>query len=137
MTHLFFSFTPLLIFSVFILSTAIFAFSTALLFSLFWFGVALLVLVPTLLLTSTIAFFAYAWGLSSYIFIKQVSGWVPGLEGKMWGPQQPRVNGHGNPASPQLDGPSYAEVAAEGQGNENGGGNDDGGNTANADGYLL
>lgn len=126
--------TPLLIFSAFILSTVIFAVCTALLFSLFWLGVALLVLVPTLLLTSTIAFFAYAWGLSSYVFVRQVSGWVPGLEGKTWGPT---VNGEEEPSSPQLDGPSYAEVAARGQGNEGGGGNDDGGNGGDADGYLL
>src|SRR5699024_2772050 len=129
-THLFFSITPLLIFSVFILSTVIFAAGTALLFSLFWFGVALLVLVPTLLLTSTVAFFAYAWGLSSYVFVKQVSGWVPGLEGKMWGSQHPRVNGDGE-RRPQVDGPSYAEVTAEREGNENGNRNDDGGNTGN------
>ena len=100
---------------------------------------ALLVLVPTLLLTSTIAFFAYVWGLSSYVFVKQVSGWVPGLEGKVWGAQRTRINGDGEPSSPQLDGPSYAEVAAERQGNESGSGsgNDNGGNMGNADGYLL
>lgn len=94
---------------------------------------ALLVLVPTLLLTSTIAFFAYAWGLSSYVFVKQVSGWVPAMEGKAWGAQPPRATGGGQALSPQLDGPSYAEVAAEREEIQNG----DGGNMANSDGYLL
>ena len=112
----------------------IFALGTALLFCLFWLGVALLFLVPTLLLTTAIAFLVYAWGLSSYIFVRQVSRWIPGLEGKLWTREQPTVNGNGD-ASPQLDGPSYAQVAAEGQ--EHGSGNDDGGNTGNADGYLL
>lgn len=127
-THLLFSFTPLLIFTVFIASTLLFALGTALLFSLFWLGVAFLVLAPALILTSTVAFLVYAWGLSSYIFVRQVSGWIPGLEGKAWGREERRdVNG-GGAESPALDGPSYAEVADPG--------NPAGGNMEDADGHL-
>lgn len=70
----------------------------------------------------------YAWGLSSYIFIRQVSGWIPGLEGKSGGREdRGDVNG-GGVESPALDGPSYAEVADPG--------NREGGNTENADGHA-
>ena len=127
-THLLFSFTPLLIFTVFVASTLLFALGSALLFSLFWLGVALLVLVPALILTSTVAFLVYAWGLSSYIFVRQVSGWIPGMEGKGWGREERRdVNG-GGAESPALDGPSYAEVADPK--------NPAGGDNENADGHL-
>ncbi|SPN98728.1 uncharacterized protein DNG_01773 [Cephalotrichum gorgonifer] len=79
-----FSFIPFLIFLTFTISTALFALSAAVVFSLFWLGIGLIVLAPTLLLTSSIAVAVFAWALCSYFFVRQVSGWLPRLEGTPW-----------------------------------------------------
>lgn len=61
------SFLPLLTFAVFALSTIAFSLGAALLFSLFWIGVAFMVLVPTVLVTSSIAVLVWAWVVGSFV----------------------------------------------------------------------
>ncbi|KAF4962275.1 hypothetical protein FSARC_9628 [Fusarium sarcochroum] len=65
-TQLLLSFLPLLIFLTFSLSTVVFALGAAVVFALFWIGVALLVLVPTLLVTSSIAVLVWGWAIGSF-----------------------------------------------------------------------
>ncbi|PKS11082.1 hypothetical protein jhhlp_002843 [Lomentospora prolificans] len=77
-TQLLFSFIPILVFGAFVLSTIAFSFGIALVFTLFWAGVALLVLIPTLLLTSSLAVMAYIWAVSSFFIARQVYAWIPG-----------------------------------------------------------
>ncbi|KJZ77113.1 hypothetical protein HIM_03434 [Hirsutella minnesotensis 3608] len=72
-----FSFLPLLIFAVFAASTVAFAIGAAILFSLFWVGVALLVLVPTLLVVSSIAVLVWGWALASFLIARWLYAHVP------------------------------------------------------------
>jgi hypothetical protein len=72
LTHATFSLLPILIFVTFALSTLIFALATAILFTLFWTGVALLLLVPTLLVTSGIGLCVWAWFVSSFVALRWV-----------------------------------------------------------------
>lgn len=69
-SQLIFSFIPLLTFAIFALSTVAFAFFAAIIFSLFWIGVALLVLVPALLVTFSIAVLVWAWAVGSFIIAR-------------------------------------------------------------------
>ncbi|KAI1026093.1 hypothetical protein LB505_004499 [Fusarium chuoi] len=66
-SQLLLSFLPLLIFLTFSLSTIVFALGAAIVFALFWIGVALLVLVPALLVTSSIAVLVWGWAIGSFI----------------------------------------------------------------------
>merc|ERR1712093_972733 len=50
---------------------------TALLFSLFWIGVALLVLVPTLFITVSLAIVVWVWAVSSFLVARWVYNVVP------------------------------------------------------------
>ncbi|KAF4960932.1 hypothetical protein FGADI_582 [Fusarium gaditjirri] len=69
-SQLLLSFLPLLIFLTFSLSTILFALGAALVFALFWIGVALLVLVPALLVTSSIAVLVWGWAIGSFIIAR-------------------------------------------------------------------
>ncbi|PHH84596.1 hypothetical protein CDD83_1685 [Cordyceps sp. RAO-2017] len=66
-SQLLFSFLPLLFFALFSAGTVAFALGLAILFSLFWIGLALLVLVPTLLVASSIAVLVWAWAVGSFL----------------------------------------------------------------------
>ena len=70
MSQLLLSFLPLLIFLTFSLSTILFALGAAIVFALFWIGVALLVLVPALLVTSSIAVLVWGWAIGSFIIAR-------------------------------------------------------------------
>ncbi|KAM0323865.1 hypothetical protein ACHAQA_008445 [Verticillium albo-atrum] len=70
--QLIFSFLPLVIFATFALSTVAFALGAALIFALFWIGVALLVLVPTLFLTSSIGVIVWLWAAGSFVVAKKL-----------------------------------------------------------------
>ncbi|KAF5577226.1 kinase [Fusarium pseudoanthophilum] len=69
-SQLLLSFLPLLIFLTFSLSTILFALGAAIVFALFWIGVALLVLVPALLATSSIAVLVWGWAIGSFIIAR-------------------------------------------------------------------
>ncbi|KAF5608079.1 hypothetical protein FBULB1_10687 [Fusarium bulbicola] len=69
-SQLLLSFLPLLIFLTFSLSTIVFALGAAIVFALFWIGVALLVLVPALLVTSSIAVLVWGWAIGSFIIAR-------------------------------------------------------------------
>ncbi|EWG47352.1 hypothetical protein FVEG_07481 [Fusarium verticillioides 7600] len=69
-SQLLLSFLPLLIFLTFSLSTIIFVLGAAIVFALFWIGVALLVLVPALLVTSSIAVLVWGWAIGSFIIAR-------------------------------------------------------------------
>ncbi|CAF3450534.1 hypothetical protein SNK03_002333 [Fusarium graminearum] len=66
-SQLLLSFLPLLMFLTFSLSTILFALGAAIVFALFWIGVALLVLVPALLVTSSIAVLVWGWAVGSFV----------------------------------------------------------------------
>ncbi|KAF5019094.1 hypothetical protein F66182_8907 [Fusarium sp. NRRL 66182] len=66
-SQLLLSFLPLLVFLIFSLSTVVFALGSAVVFALFWIGVALLILVPTLLVTSSIAVLVWGWAVGSFV----------------------------------------------------------------------
>jgi hypothetical protein len=66
-SQLLLSFLPLLIFLTFSLSTILFALGAAIVFALFWIGVALLILVPALLVTSSIAVLVWGWAVGSFV----------------------------------------------------------------------
>ncbi|KAH7198527.1 uncharacterized protein B0J16DRAFT_40153 [Fusarium flagelliforme] len=74
-SQLLLSFLPLLIFVIFSLSTILFALGSAIIFALFWIGVALLVLVPALLVTSSIAVLVWGWAIGSFV----VARWLYNL----------------------------------------------------------
>lgn len=63
------SFLPLLLFTSFFLGTVILSALAALAFSAFWIGLALLVLVPTLFVTVSIATCVWVWAVGSYLTV--------------------------------------------------------------------
>ncbi|KAF4451163.1 hypothetical protein F53441_5862 [Fusarium austroafricanum] len=69
-SQLLLSFLPLLIFLTFSLSTVVFALGSAIVFALFWIGVALLILVPALLVTSSIAVLIWGWAIGSFMIAR-------------------------------------------------------------------
>lgn len=75
-----FSFLPLVTFAVFALSTVALALGSALVFSLFWIGVALLVLVPTLFLTSSIGLLVWLWAAGSFLVARKLWSLAPAVE---------------------------------------------------------
>ncbi|KAI5458542.1 hypothetical protein BGZ63DRAFT_406945 [Mariannaea sp. PMI_226] len=72
-----FSFLPFLLFLSFSLSTVAVALGAALVFSLFWIGVAFMVLVPTLLVTSSIAVLVWGWAIGSFIVARWLYNHAP------------------------------------------------------------
>ncbi|TQN69821.1 hypothetical protein CSHISOI_05638 [Colletotrichum shisoi] len=72
LVQLIFSFIPILVFVSFSASTIAFAFGVAVVFSLFWIGVALLVLVPTLFFTCTVAVLVWVWAAGSFVVAKRL-----------------------------------------------------------------
>jgi ABC-type nickel/cobalt efflux system permease component RcnA len=61
---------PLLIFLTFSLSTIVFVLGVAAVFALFWIGVALLILVPALVFTSSIAVLVWGWVVGSFVIAR-------------------------------------------------------------------
>ncbi|KAL9947661.1 hypothetical protein D7B24_003950 [Verticillium nonalfalfae] len=88
--QLIFSFLPLVIFATFALSTVGFALGAALLFALFWIGVALLVLVPTLFLTSAVGLLVWIWAAGSFVVARKLWQVAPA---SVKGGQQGSTNG--------------------------------------------
>lgn len=78
-----FSFLPVLLFLTFAVSTVAFALGAAILFALFWIGVAFLLLVPTLLVTSSIAVLVWGWAVGSFLIARWVYNHVPGVQGDL------------------------------------------------------
>ena len=72
-----FSFLPLLLFLVFSLSTVAFALGAALVFALFWIGVAFMLLVPTLLVTFSVAVLVWAWAVGSFVVARWLYDHAP------------------------------------------------------------
>ncbi|KAK1987569.1 hypothetical protein LZ30DRAFT_579737 [Colletotrichum cereale] len=72
LAQLILSFLPVLVFVSFAASTIAFAFGAAAVFSLFWIGVALLVLVPTLFFTCSIAVLVWVWGAGSFVVARRL-----------------------------------------------------------------
>ncbi|KAK0392045.1 hypothetical protein NLU13_1543 [Sarocladium strictum] len=66
-SQLLLSFLPVLLFTAFALSTVAFSLGAALVFALFWIGVAFMLLVPTLLVTSSIAVLVWGWAVGSFL----------------------------------------------------------------------
>jgi membrane protein implicated in regulation of membrane protease activity len=71
-SQLIFSFLPLVLFTIFALSTVAFAVGGAILFALFWIGIALLVLIPTLFITASIGVLVWAWAAGSFVIVRAV-----------------------------------------------------------------
>jgi hypothetical protein len=61
-----FSIMPVLFFLTFAFSVLFFAATASLLFSLFWTGIAVFVLVPILVMASSVALFTWAFGLATF-----------------------------------------------------------------------
>ncbi|EQK99993.1 hypothetical protein G6O67_005060 [Ophiocordyceps sinensis] len=76
-TQLLFSFLPLLLFVIFSASTVIFALGAAIFFALFWVGIALLLLVPALLVVSSIALLVWGWALGSFLIARWLYAHAP------------------------------------------------------------
>ncbi|KAL3953397.1 hypothetical protein ACCO45_013340 [Purpureocillium lilacinum] len=74
-----FSFLPLILFALFCASAAGFALAAGLLFTLFWMGVALFILVPTLLLTSSVAALVWAWALAAFVVARFLYSHAPAV----------------------------------------------------------
>ncbi|EFQ25911.1 hypothetical protein CGRA01v4_14317 [Colletotrichum graminicola] len=72
LVQLIFSFLPTLVFVSFAFSTVAFAFGVAVVFSLFWISIALLVLVPTLFFTCSIAVLVWVWAAGSFVVAKRL-----------------------------------------------------------------
>ncbi|KAF7561523.1 hypothetical protein G7046_g2629 [Stylonectria norvegica] len=78
------SFLPLLTFAIFSVSTVAFALGAAILFSLFWIGVAFMLLVPTLLVTSSIAVLVWGWAVGSFVVARWLYNHSPvGVQGDL------------------------------------------------------
>ncbi|PVH87019.1 hypothetical protein DL98DRAFT_526323 [Cadophora sp. DSE1049] len=77
LSQLILSFTPIALFLSFSLGVLFLSLITALLFSLFWIGVALLVLVPTLFITVSLAIVVWIWAVSSFLIARWVYNVVP------------------------------------------------------------
>lgn len=71
------SFLPFLLFLTFSLSTVAFTLGAALLFALFWIGVAFMLLVPTLLVTSSIAVLVWGWAFGSFLVARWLYNHAP------------------------------------------------------------
>lgn len=71
------SFTPLALFVSFAAGTVSLALITALLFSLFWLGAALLVLIPTLFVTVSLALGLWAWAVASFVVARWAYNLIP------------------------------------------------------------
>ncbi|KAH7152841.1 hypothetical protein EDB81DRAFT_789839 [Dactylonectria macrodidyma] len=76
-TQLLFSFLPVLLFTSFALSTVAFSLGAALVFALFWIGVAFMVLVPALLVTSSVAVLIWAWAVGSFLVARWLYNHAP------------------------------------------------------------
>ncbi|RDA85246.1 hypothetical protein CP532_2349 [Ophiocordyceps camponoti-leonardi (nom. inval.)] len=63
---------PLLLFVAFASATVAFAVGAAILFVLFWVAFALLLLLPALIVASSVALLAWAWALSSFFVVRWV-----------------------------------------------------------------
>ncbi|KEY72915.1 hypothetical protein S7711_06745 [Stachybotrys chartarum IBT 7711] len=77
------SFIPILLFTTFALSVVAFALGAALLFALFWIGVALLVLVPTLLVTASLGLLLWAWAVGSFVVARWLYEQLVRREGEL------------------------------------------------------
>ncbi|KAF7546281.1 hypothetical protein G7Z17_g8552 [Cylindrodendrum hubeiense] len=75
--QLLFSFLPVLLFATFSLSTVAFSLGAALVFALFWIGVAFMVLMPALLLTSSVAVLIWAWAVGSFLVARWLYNHAP------------------------------------------------------------
>ncbi|POR31526.1 Uncharacterized protein TPAR_08255 [Tolypocladium paradoxum] len=76
-SQLLLSFLPLLLFVVFSASTVAVALGAAILFALFWIGVAFLLLVPALLVTSSVAVLVWAWAVGSFLVARWLYAHAP------------------------------------------------------------
>lgn len=65
-SQLLFSFPPILLFVVFTAATTALAVGAAVLFVLFWLAFALLLLLPALIVASSLALLVWAWALCSF-----------------------------------------------------------------------
>jgi hypothetical protein len=61
------SLPPILLFTIFVLSTLLLTLGAAILFTLFWTGVALFLLVPSLFVAGGCAIFLWTWAVGSFI----------------------------------------------------------------------
>ncbi|KAH8174408.1 promethin domain-containing protein [Sarocladium implicatum] len=78
------SFLPLLLFTTFALSTVAFSLGAAVVFALFWIGVAFMLLVPTLLVTSSIAVLVWGWAVGSFLVARWLYRHSPvGVQGDL------------------------------------------------------
>lgn len=68
---------PLLLFTAFASSTVLFSISAAILFAFFWIAVALCMLIPALLVTTSIATIAFLWLAGTYLAAKWSYSFVP------------------------------------------------------------
>ncbi|KAG6037079.1 hypothetical protein E4U19_001265 [Claviceps sp. Clav32 group G5] len=67
LTQVLWSFFPVFLFFAFSLGCIAVALGSAIVFSLFWMGVGLLVLTPTLFVTSSIAVMVWAWAVGTFV----------------------------------------------------------------------
>ncbi|PHH63151.1 hypothetical protein CDD81_6202 [Ophiocordyceps australis] len=77
LSQLVFCFLPLLLFAAFAASTVVLALGAAVVFSLFWIGLALLVLVPVLLVASSVALIVWVWAVASFLLARWLYAHAP------------------------------------------------------------
>ncbi|KAG6003618.1 hypothetical protein E4U54_000651 [Claviceps lovelessii] len=71
------SFIPVFLFISFSISCIALALGGAIMFSLFWMGLGLLALVPTLLVTSSLAVMAWAWCVGTFVVARWIYARIP------------------------------------------------------------
>ena len=83
-SQLLLSFLPLLLFTTFAVSTVAFSLGAAVVFALFWIGVAFMLLIPTLLVTSSIAVLVWGWAVGSFLVARWLYRHSPvGVQGDL------------------------------------------------------
>ncbi|KAG6010326.1 hypothetical protein E4U21_006890 [Claviceps maximensis] len=71
------SFLPVFLFLSFSTSCIAVGLGGAIMFSLFWIGIGLLALVPTLLVTSSLATMAWAWCMGTFVIARWIYARIP------------------------------------------------------------
>ncbi|KAI1171742.1 hypothetical protein F4777DRAFT_582620 [Nemania sp. FL0916] len=71
------SLLPVALFTTFVVFIVVFSVLSLIAFVLFWTGVALLVLVPTLFFTGSIAILVWLWSIGAYLIFRALYGRLP------------------------------------------------------------
>ena len=101
-----------MLFVSFAMSTVVFALVCGLVFSMFWIGIATLLLVPTLLVTFSVAVLVWVWAVATFLFARRIYNMIPAS-----------VRGHMAVRLPGSDGRQIVVQKKGGDAGANGAGN--------------